>query len=182
MHGHSMCMSASQDKRRRCTRYWDTFSGTGPGTAGAQSSPHRCFERDSMTLCSIAPRALHRAAGDRRCRGGCGGVRVTLCAAACEVEHVTGRERIEPLMSSQDFTLFPHPGPPGPRSSVRRGRCARFSNKVAGDAPGRQARTGRSGTSTFHITRALCLPGHPKREASLACNLTVWAAFYLRAA
>ena len=39
-----------------------------------------------MTLFySTDHRALHRAAGDRRCRGGCGGVRVTLCAAACEV-------------------------------------------------------------------------------------------------
>lgn len=180
MHGHSMCMSASQDKRRRCTRYWDTSSGTGPGTAGAQSSP----QRDSMTLFYSTVRSTARPATSpavpRRVWIRCGGVRVTLCAAACEVEHVTGRERIEPLMSSQDFTLFPHPGRWGSRAA--RGQWCEIQYKVAGDAPGRQARTGRSGTSTFHITRALCLPGHPKREASLACNLTVWAAFYLRAA
>ena len=145
MHGHSMCMSASQDKRRRCTRYWDTFSGTGPGTAGAQSSPHRCFERDSMTLfystVRSAPRGRRPAVPRRVWRG----VRVTLCAAACEVEHVTGRKRVELLMSSQDFTLFQHPGPAA-LWPVRAGDAlCEIQYKVAGDAPGRQARTGRSG-------------------------------------
>jgi hypothetical protein len=115
-----------------------------------------------------------------------GGVRVTLCAAACEVEHATGRKRIEPLMSSQDFTLFPHPrraARPQPRCAA--GTLCEIQYKVAAKRAtlrvDRRAQAA-AATSTFHITRALCLPGHPKREASLACNLTVWAAFCLRAA